>query len=116
VFNGDVCQPGLLKGVGATDAEVIIVTLNDAASTKKAVASLRELYPDTSIYARGHDLDVCQKLSHLGASGVVSENVEASLELARMTMTRIGVDEMEKEDLLLKFEQKYKADIKIVGG
>jgi glutathione-regulated potassium-efflux system protein KefB len=116
VFNGDVCQPGLLKGIGATGAEVIIVTLNDAVSTKQVVASLRELYPDTSIFARGHDLDVCRELSRLGASGVVSENVEASLELARMTLTQIGVDEMEKEDLILKFEQKYKADIKNLGG
>jgi glutathione-regulated potassium-efflux system protein KefB len=116
VFNGDVCQPGLLKGIGATGAEVIIVTLNDAVSTKQVVASLRELYPDTSIFARGHDLDVCRELSRLGASGVVSENVEASLELARMTLTQVGVDEMEKEDLILKFEQKYKADIKNLGG
>jgi glutathione-regulated potassium-efflux system protein KefB len=116
VFNGDVCQPGLLKGVGATGAEVIIVTLNDAESTKEVVSTLRELYPDISIFARGHDLDVCRELSLLGASGVVSENIEASLELASMTLTQIGVDEMEKEDLILKFEQKYKADIKNLGG
>jgi len=112
VFNGDVCQPGLLKAAGVTGVQVIIVTLNDPSSTKKVVSSLNELYPGTSIYARGHDLDVCRELSRLGASGVVSENIEASLELARMTLAKIGVDEMEREEMLLEFQQKYEAHIK----
>ena len=94
---------------------MIIVTLNDPASAKQVVASLKELYPDTSIYARGHDLDVCMELSRLGASGVVSENIEASLELARMTLAEIGVDEQTSEEMLSEFQQKYEAKIKDAG-
>jgi monovalent cation:proton antiporter-2 (CPA2) family protein len=112
VFYGDACQPGLLKAVGATGAEIIIVTLNEPSSTKKAVSSLRELYPETNIYARGHDLEVCRELGRLGASGVVSENIEASMELARMVLAEIGMDEKASEIMLSEFQQKYKAHIK----
>lgn len=114
VFNGDVCQPGILQAVGATGAKAIIVTLNDPESTKEVVSSLRAMYPATSIFARGHNLDVCQELNWLGASGVVSENIQASLELARMTLTRVGLDEAEQEHMLGQFEQKYNAEIKAV--
>ncbi len=115
VFYGDVCQPGLLKAVGAMGARVIIVTLNEPSSAKQAVASLKELYPETRIYARGHDLEVCKELSRLGASGVVSENVEASLELARMTLAEIGIDEKTSDDMLSEFQQKYEAQINDAG-
>jgi len=106
-----VCQSGILKADGATGAQVIIVTLNNPSSTKKVVASLTELYPGASIFARGHDLDVCRELSRMGASGVVSEYVEASIVLARMTSAKIGVDEKTREDILLEFQQKYEAQI-----
>lgn len=112
VFNGDVCQPGILRAVGATGASSIIVTLNDPESTKEVVSSLRAMYPNTNIYARGHNLDTCRDLNRLGASGVVSENVQASLELARMALTQVGLNEIDREDMLGQFEQKYKAEIK----
>ena len=111
VFYGDVCQPGILQTVGAAGPRVIIVTLNNPSSTKEVVTSLRELYPLTSIFARGHNLEVCQELSRLGASGVVSENIEASLVLARMTLAKMGVDETISEEMLLEFQRKYEEQI-----
>jgi voltage-gated potassium channel Kch len=111
VFYGDVCQPGILRAVGATGSQVIIVTLNNPLSTKQVVTSLKELYPGFSIFARGHDLETCQALSRLGASGVVSENVEASVVLARMTMAKMGMEEKTYEDMLLEFQRRYQAQI-----
>jgi monovalent cation:proton antiporter-2 (CPA2) family protein len=116
VFYGDVCRPGILHAVGAAGPKVIIVTLNDPLSTKEVVASLNELYPATSIFARGHDLDVCRELSRLGASGVVSENVEASVVLARMTLVKMGLDETASEEILLEFQRRYKEQINNAGN
>jgi voltage-gated potassium channel Kch/multisubunit Na+/H+ antiporter MnhG subunit len=111
VYYGDVCQPGILRAVGAAGSQVIIVTLNNPSSTRELVTSLRELYPGISIFARGHNLEVCRELSRLGASGVVSENIEASLVLARMTLAKIGADETSSEEMLLEFQRKYEEQI-----
>lgn len=100
VFYGDVRQPETMRAAGASNARIIIVTLNDPEATEKVVTSLRKTFPDTPIYARGHSLTQCQELRQLGASGVVSENIEASLELARMTLKTLGM-EQEKQDTLL---------------
>lgn len=111
VYYGDVSQPGLLRTVGAADAQLVIVTLNDPESTKRLVTSLREQYPNVQVLARGHNLETCQSLSRMGAAGVVSENVEASLELSRMALERVGLEAARREDLLSAFRERYHAQI-----
>lgn len=111
VYYGDISNPGVLTSVGAADARLIILTLNDPAAAKKLVAEIREQYPEVEIFARGHNLETCQSLHRLGASGVISENVEASLELSRMALERMGVDAAESEDLLSGFRRRYHAQI-----
>lgn len=93
VYYGDVRKPEVLKSAGASHAKVIIVTINDPEATEEIVSSLRKTYPDKHIYARGHSLNQCQLLNQLGATGVVSENIEASLELARLALSGLGEDE-----------------------
>lgn len=116
VFYGDVRKPELLKAAGASNAQVIIVTLDDPNATEEVVASLRKNYPKINIYARGHSLYECRKLRRLGASGVVSENIEASLELAHLTLTSIGVEEKKKEAILIGFRRTYQAQIDDVSS
>lgn len=111
VYYGDISNPGVLKSAGAAGARIIVVTLNDPEATRELVAAIREQYPAVEIFARGHNLETCQSLSRLGAAGVVSENVEASLELSRMAMERIGVDAARGEDILTAFRQRYHEQI-----
>jgi len=100
-----------LKGVGASDAQTIIMTLNDSDAAEQVVSSLRKTYPEKTIYVRGHCLEECRELRRLGASGVVSENVEASLELARMALINAGMNEKDRENILGEFRQTYRAQI-----
>jgi len=111
VYFGDISNPGVLKSMGAADARLIIVTLNDPEATKSLVAAIREQYPAVEIFARGHNLETCQSLSRLGAAGVVSENVEASLELSRMAMEHMGLDTQQSDEILSVFRQRYHAQI-----
>lgn len=111
VFYGDVCNPKLLEAAGASDAKVVIVTLDDFDATEQLVLTLRKIYPDIHIYARGHSLRKCAELRRLGASGIVSENVEASLELARMALDTIGYDNDKCENILGDFRKTYYSQI-----
>jgi monovalent cation:proton antiporter-2 (CPA2) family protein len=111
VYYGDMRHPGVLKSVGAADARVIVVTLNDPEATESLVGAIRAQYPGVLILARGHNLETCRNLSRLGAAGVVSENVEASLELSRMIMELIGLDGARSKDILADFRQRYHEQI-----
>lgn len=107
VFYGDARNTELLKSVGIDNARVIVITLDDTKATSELVASLRKTYPTTNIYVRGHSLSECRALRSLGASGIVSENVAASLELTRMVLTHIGVRERKRIAILRNFRNKY---------
>ena len=116
VFYGDALEPELFKNACANNAEAIIVTLNDAVATEELLVSLRKLYPGVKIYARGQSLDECLKLRRLGATGVVSENLEASMELAHMALTSTGYNEQEVRSLLVNFRKTYNTKIEQQSG
>jgi voltage-gated potassium channel Kch len=111
VYYGDVRQPEVLLDAGAADARVVIVTLNDTEATEQVVAALRQTHPQMNIFVRGHSLEQCRSLRRLGASAAVSENVEASLELARIALTEVGVEESVRENILDGFRHTYRAQI-----
>jgi len=111
VFYGDVRKPELFRSACARNAEVIIVTLDDPKATEILLVSLRKLYPDMSIYVRGQNLDHCRKLRSLGATGVVSENFEASMELARKALMHTGYTGEDLQSILEDFRDDYNAQI-----
>lgn len=107
IFYGDVCNPQLLESVGASNAKIIILTLNDVEATEKLVKTLRKMYPEIDVYVRGHSLSKCRELRKLGASGAVSETLETSLELARMALKKASFDNIRQEEILSDFRKTY---------
>mgnify|MGYP003970257159 CR=1 FL=1 len=114
VYFGDGHNPELLKAAGINEAAAVIVTINNPKSAKKLVEYLRSNYPHVKLYARGHNIDQCIALRKLGASDVVSENIEASLELARMALADTGIEMAEGEALIEAYRRHY--HIEIGGG
>lgn len=111
VFYGDIRQLEVLKAAGVSDAKIMIITLNDRHATEELLIALRKTRPEMAIFVRGHDLKQCCHLKTLGATAVISENVEASLELARMTLSEIGVKVKDQRFILDNFRDAYHAQI-----
>ncbi len=100
VFYGDVRGPEVLRAAGAASTPLVIVTINDLEATEKVVSSLHISFPDTPVFARGHDLSNCRDLIAFGANYTVSETLEASAALARAALRHIGSEEGELETVL----------------
>lgn len=109
IFYGDVRRPEVLRSVGVAKADLVIVTLDDFEATEDVVAALRQIRPNVTILVRGHNAEQCRTLRKLGASLVVSENLEASLELAREALLQDDGDADEAEMLLLRFRDDHYA-------
>lgn len=116
VFFGDVRQPELLKAAGAGNARVIIVTLNDPNASEQLVTSLRKSHPEIIIFVRCHRMSQCLTLRRLGATGAVSESIEASLELARLALLSVGHTHDGQQAILDDFRRQYRAKIDDVFG
>jgi voltage-gated potassium channel Kch len=111
VYYGDALKPEIFKNACAYSTEAIIITLNDTEATEELLVSLRKMFPDVAIFARGHNQDDCLKLRRLGATGVASENFEASMELARKALTSTGYNKKDMRAILVNFRKTYNAKI-----
>jgi monovalent cation:proton antiporter-2 (CPA2) family protein len=111
VFYGDSRRPDVLRSAGIADAQLVVVTLDDAEDAAMVVSSLHGAYPDVPILARGHSARQCRRLVDLGAKFAVAENLEASLDLAREVLMKESGDAERTTKLLERFRQEYYAHI-----
>lgn len=111
VFYGDGQRPDVLRSIGIADARSVIVIIDDFEASERIVATLREAHPHIEILARGHNAAQCRRLRDLGATVAVSENLEASVELAREVLIHEGVTREQGETLLRDFRTEYYADV-----
>ena len=102
VYFGDASQVDLLKTAGAEEADVLVVTLNKPVPAVRLISVFREAYPHIAIHARGHNHLHCQELLEVGATVVVSETLEASLQLGDQVLTALGYPDEEAEALVEK--------------
>jgi monovalent cation:proton antiporter-2 (CPA2) family protein len=116
VFYGDGRKPDVLRSVGVADANLVIITVNDFDATEDIVAALHRAHPDVTILARGRSASQCRALRQIGARRAISENLEASLDLAREALVHqlIGADQTEA--LLRRFREDYYTDIDATAG
>ncbi len=107
VFYGDASRVDVLRAAGAEQARVLVSTLDQTLPTVRLVSVMRQHYPDTPIYARGHDSIHCQELTRAGATLAISETLEASLQLgaAVLEVSEVPVDTT--SELLDSFRRKY---------
>ena len=66
---------------------------------------LRSAYPDLAIYVRARDLTHVRQLEDLGATAVVPETLEASLQLGGIIIRAIGVSAEDSADTLDSFRE-----------
>jgi len=112
IFYGDVRRPEVLRSIGVASADLVIVTLDDFQAAEDVVSAMHQVHPQVTILVRGHNAEQCRTLRKLGASLVVSENLEASLELAREALVRGHGDAGEIEALILHFRDDHYATVR----
>ncbi|WP_168190317.1 monovalent cation:proton antiporter-2 (CPA2) family protein [Luteithermobacter gelatinilyticus] len=107
VYYGDARRPEVFRAAGIEEAALVIVTLDDFEATEHVVATLHAVFPTVPVFARGHDIERCQELIRIGARYTVSENLEASAELAKAVLKHIGTEEDKVRTVLEQFRKSY---------
>jgi len=106
VYYGDADQIQVLQSAGAGRAKMALVTLDKPKVTRRVVAALRREHPDLPILVRARDRKRTLELERVGATAVVSEAAESSLQLGSVALKSLGVD----EDEILCVIQEYRED------
>ncbi len=93
VFYGDVSRPQMLHRARAGHASALVLTMDDAAASERVVRTVRREWPDLPVLARARDPVHAARLLKDGATAVVPETVEASLQLGSQLLSALGVSD-----------------------
>jgi CPA2 family monovalent cation:H+ antiporter-2 len=100
IYYGDASHAGVLRAAGVERARAAVVTINRPALAEKAVEAIRRHAPHLPIITRAHDLAQFGRLKHAGASAVVPETIEASLQMAGLVLRSAGMPADAVDDAL----------------
>ena len=105
VFFGDIRKLEVLKAVGGDRARAVVLTIDSGSSREKLVPRLRALFPHLHILVRARDRRQARGLELGGATAVVPEILEGSLQLSGHVLRHLGKPAEEVQALLEEYRR-----------
>jgi monovalent cation:proton antiporter-2 (CPA2) family protein len=93
VFYGDASRRDVLERLNAPRAAALVVTLDDPRAAARLVAIANEAWPTLPIYVRARDQRHVAALMASGATRVIPETAESSLQLGGVILSELGAPE-----------------------
>jgi monovalent cation:H+ antiporter-2, CPA2 family len=93
IFFGNASRVELLRKVHAERASAIVLTMNHPGAALHAVKSIRREFPEVRLFVRSLDEKHAVALKQAGATIVVPEAFEGSLQLSSFVMHALGLPE-----------------------
>lgn len=81
IYYGDSTQEVVLQHANINEARIVVVAINDPASTRRIVEVVRRLNPKVHLIVRSRYLQEMTPLYALGANEVIPEEFETSVEI-----------------------------------
>ena len=100
VYYGDSSHPEVLQHAGIDHARAVVITFHDLHSSEHITRVCRRLREDIPVIVRTPDDYHLEALLDMGASEVVPDTLESSLMLAWHTLTHLGMDKGEVDDMI----------------
>ncbi len=91
VYYGNATNIDVLRAAGAEHARLFVLTISDIDVSIETARMLKRHYPELRIHARARNRQHALELMALGVEFVIREAWLSSLELARVTLRSIGV-------------------------
>ena len=93
VYFGDPTRADVLRAAGAETANLLVVALDDMEATLRTVDVAKRNFPGLHILARARNRRHAFLLMDRGIDGLVRDTFYSSLELGRMALTGLGIED-----------------------
>lgn len=107
VYFGDAGSPGVLHSIGAHKASCAVITLDAPAANYRTVWALKKHFPKVKSYVRAHDVEQGLILERAGATAVVPETLEPSLQLAAAILSELKMPQQEVTSTIDVFRRNH---------
>ncbi len=103
IHYGDSQNVDILRHVGIERCESIIVTMEDEIACMKITRFIHENFPNAVVVTKSETLNNADRFKKVGASLVVSKNLETGLQLTHAALSSVGVSSDEINNALSAF-------------
>ncbi len=106
IQHGDSSRPAVLEHMGITKAKVLAIVISDPAAVQATIAEAIKLNPNIRIIARSRFLAEVGILHKLGASNVVAEEFESSIEVFSRVLHQYMIPQQDIDQLVSTIRQE----------
>ncbi|AKB85114.1 monovalent cation:proton antiporter-2 (CPA2) family protein [Methanococcoides methylutens] len=106
VYYGDITRLDLLEAAGASEAELLIITIDDIDKSRKLIELAGKHYPHLKIAVNAFDRPSAHELMDMGVTNIRRETFGTSLALGQDSLQLLGFDPYEAHKLMLIFKKK----------
>ncbi|CCK77494.1 Glutathione-regulated potassium-efflux system protein KefC [Oleispira antarctica RB-8] len=113
-YFGDATQPNLLHTAGISDAQLLVVAIDQPERAKALVRHVKMTYPQVKILARAFDRGQSYELEKAGADYVISETFYSALEMGKQALIDMGMSSLQAQQqrhVFLATEAKHKGNL-----
>ncbi|CAJ1950075.1 unnamed protein product [Sphenostylis stenocarpa] len=111
VYFGDAGSREVLHKVGAERASAAAITLDSPGANYRTVWALSKHFPNVKTFVRAHDVDHGLNLEKAGATAVVPETLEPSLQLAAAVLAQAKLPTSEIAATINEFRIRHLAEL-----
>ncbi len=105
VYYAGLINEKVLDLVKVSKAQAAIITIRDPDAFNQVLAIIRELNPNLPVSCRAQDLEHSYQLQKLGATEIILETLEASLQLVRTALDHATTQPDEIEKIVESFRE-----------
>jgi CPA2 family monovalent cation:H+ antiporter-2 len=103
IYYGDAMNIDILRYVGVERCESLIIALEDEIACIKITRFIHENFPNISVITKSENINNADRFKKVGASLVVSKNLETGLQLSNAALASVGVSNSEINNALNAF-------------
>ncbi|UPR01605.1 K(+) efflux antiporter [Chloropicon primus] len=107
VYFGDSGSAAVLHSIGASKAACAVVVLDTPGANYRCVWAIKKHYPNVKVYVRARDVAHGLNLERAGASAVVPETLEPSLQLAAAVLQEMQLPPEEVSSTIDDYRRKH---------
>ncbi|KAG1672722.1 hypothetical protein FOA52_005200 [Chlamydomonas sp. UWO 241] len=111
VYFGDAGSPAVLHLLGAERAACAIIVLDSPGANYRSVYTMTKNFPGVRTFVRAHDVAHGLNLEKAGATAVVPETLEPSLQLAAAALSNLDYDSNEVNAIINDFRKKHNSSL-----
>ncbi|KAD3069147.1 hypothetical protein E3N88_37027 [Mikania micrantha] len=111
VYFGDAGSREVLHKVGAHRACAAAITLDSPGANYRTVWALNKYFPNVKTFVRAHDVDHGLNLEKAGATAVVPETLEPSLQLASAVLAQAKLPASEIAATINEFRSRHLSEL-----